>query len=80
MSWALWISLSLLAVEPQNTTIEEIASSGRCATLGETPDQRVSPSPQIAPGQAPLFTFRLYEGRSRQRFANSDLMLDDAGH
>lgn len=80
MTWPLRCLLLLVAAVPQGASIEEIAASGRCVALGETPDERVAPPPLIAPGQAPLFSFRLYEGRARQRFANSDLMLDEAGH
>lgn len=80
MTWLLRSILLLLVAAPQGTTIAMISESGRCVALGETPDQRVEQTPMIAPGQAPLFSFRLYEGQARQRFANSDLMLDDAGH
>ena len=74
----LLMALSLAAVPAG--LISEIALSGRCMTVGESPDARVSVVPRIAPGPPPLFSFRLYEGQSRQRFGNSDLMLDDAGH
>lgn len=57
----------------------EVASS-RCVTVAETPDSRVEPPPQLAPGQPPILTFRYYEGQLHHRFGNSDLMLDDAGH
>ena len=70
----------LLADLDQGSIIDQVASSGRCATLAETPDSRVSSARGIAPGQPPLLSFRMYEGRLHQRFANSDLMLDDAGH
>ena len=80
MTAALKVALGLMAVTAPGNVIEEIVSSGRCVSLAETPDMRVERMPAIAPGQAPLFSFRLYEGQSRQRFANSDLMMDDAGH
>lgn len=54
--------------------------SGRCADVGETADLRVSPPAMIAPGAPPVLSFRYYEGKEHQRFGNSDLMLDDAGH
>ena len=60
--------------------VNQISLSGRCATVGETPDHRVSHDLQVAPGQAPLLSFRTYESRKHGRFSNSDLMLDDAGH
>jgi len=61
-------------------TQQQVADSGRCVTLAETPDARVSPQPMIAPGPPPLFSFRYYEGKAHHRFGNTDLMLDDAGH
>jgi hypothetical protein len=35
---------------------------------------------RLAPGPPPLVSFRYYEGKLHQRFGNSELMLDDAGH
>ena len=60
--------------------IQQIAESGRCANLPDSPDKRVAPPPAIAPGPPPILSFRLYEGKRHGRFNNSDLMLDDAGH
>lgn len=60
--------------------VQQIADSGRCADLAETPDQRVAPNPLIAPGPPPLISFRYYEGKQHHRFGNAELMLDDAGH
>lgn len=60
--------------------VEQVADSGRCVALGETPDARVAPQPMIAPGAPPVLSFRYYEGKEHHRFGNSDLMLDDAGH
>ena len=74
------LAAMLLLAELPNGAVDEIAASGRCAALGEAPDRRVADLKLIAPGQAPLFSFRLYEGQARQRFGNTDLMLDDAGH
>ena len=68
----LWATL----VTPQ----QQVADSGRCVTLAETPDSRVSQKPMIAPGPPPLLSFRYYEGKAHHRFGNTDLMLDDAGH
>jgi hypothetical protein len=58
----------------------QVAESGRCLTLAESPDARVRPKPRIAPGQPPILMFRYYEGKLHHRFGNDDLMLDDAGH
>ncbi len=60
--------------------IRAIADSGRCATMAESADERVSPRVEIAPGQPPLLSFRYFEGQMHHRYGNSDLMLDDAGH
>jgi hypothetical protein len=68
------------AAPPSSPIIEEIAQSGRCADLGDTPDQQVAPAPEIAPGPPPLLSFRYYEGKLHHRYGNADLMLDDAGH
>jgi hypothetical protein len=65
---------------PPKTSVQQIAESGRCANLPDTPDKRVTPPPAIAPGPPPILSFRLYEGKRHGRFNNSELMLDDAGH
>jgi hypothetical protein len=77
----------LLALVAQNgqdpelqQIIRQIADSGRVTEAGETPGQRVSPKPQIAPGAPPLLSFRYYEGKQHHRFGDMDLVLDDAGH
>ncbi len=66
--------------ESAQTLVQSVAESGRCASLAETPSQRVSTEPQIAPGLPPLLSFRYYEGRLHHRYGNVDLVLDDAGH
>jgi hypothetical protein len=60
--------------------VDSILDSGRCLTVAETPSQRVSPKPAIAPGLPPILSFRYYEGQEHHRYANNDLVLDDAGH
>jgi len=77
------VLLSLLLVPEQNGSkdlVQQISASGRCATVGEAPDQRVARPAVLAPGAPPVLTFRIYEGNLHKRFENSDLMLDDAGH
>ena len=54
-------------------TVDLVAASGRCVG-------RSSTVLTIAPGQPPLLSFRLYQGRLHHRDAGLDLMLDDAGH
>ena len=68
--------VAALAASP----IAQIADSGRCVTLAETPDSRVTVKPAIAPGPPPALSFRFYEGKLHHRFGNSELLLDDAGH
>ncbi len=60
--------------------VKQVAESGRCMSVGETPDEKTRGQLRIAPGQPPALTFRYYEGKIHHRFGNSDLMLDDAGH
>jgi hypothetical protein len=55
-------------------------SASRCVAVAESPDARVAPTLQIAPGPPPLLSFRYYEGKLHHRYGNADLMLDDAGH
>jgi hypothetical protein len=78
------VSLLLLA-EPllspeERGLLDAIADSGRCSSLGDTPDARVTTPPLISPGPPPLLSFRFYEGKLHGRFGNAELMLDDAGH
>lgn len=77
--------LLLLWAEPvlspdERGVLDAIANSGRCTSLGDTPDARVSIQPLISPGPPPLLSFRFYEGKLHGRFGNAELMLDDAGH
>jgi hypothetical protein len=66
--------------ETVRQAITEVAKSGRCATLVESPDERVAPPGSLPPGPPPLLSFRYYEGKAHHRLGNSELMLDDAGH
>jgi hypothetical protein len=74
------ILLGFLATVPVETSVQQIADSGRCVSLAESADSRVATMPQFAPGQPPVLSFRFYEGKSHHRFGNSELLLDDAGH
>ena len=66
---------------PEATTlIAKIDQSGRCATIGETAQERLTKRPVIAPGAPPVLSFKLYEDAKHHRFGNVDVMLDDAGH
>ncbi len=70
----------LLLVGLAASPLEQVAQSGRCADLAETPDARVEAKRMIAPGLPPLLSFRFYEGKLHHRFGNGELLLDDAGH
>ncbi|MBV8896468.1 MAG: hypothetical protein JO051_08145 [Acidobacteriaceae bacterium] len=72
--------LLLAALNWQAQAIKDIADSGRCVILGESPDARVAPAPEVPPGPPPLLSFRYYEGKAHHRVGNAELMLDDAGH
>jgi hypothetical protein len=60
--------------------IDDIAKSGRCLAVTESPDDRVAPPRMIPPGKPPLLSFRYYEAKERYGTGNTGLMLDDAGH
>ena len=72
--------LLLTALNWQAHAVKDIAESGRCVTLAESPDARVAPAPAVPPGPPPLLSFRYYEGKAHHRLGNAELMLDDAGH
>ncbi len=65
---------------PESRVVQQVSDSGRCATLAETPDERVAPPKPIPAGAPPLLSFRLYESKAHNRSGNAGLMLDDAGH
>jgi hypothetical protein len=67
-------------VSEATTVLEKIDRSGRCATVGRAPQQRLVKQPVIAPGAPPVLSFKLYEDAKHHRFGNVDVMLDDAGH
>ena len=60
--------------------IEAIVLSGRVVHMAESPSERVSPPPLIAPGPPPVLGFRYFDAADRGRFGNMGLMTDDAGH
>ncbi len=72
--------LLALVASAVDSSIKQVADSGRCAELAESPDARVETRPRFAPGRPPILSFRFYEGKLHHRFGNSELLLDDAGH
>ena len=74
------LSFFLAASQTVPALIRQISESGRVIEIAAPPSERISPPTQIAPGAAPLLSFRLFEGRRRSRYAGLDLVIDDAGH
>ena len=76
------VALSFLFAAGQTVPnlIRQVSESGRVLEIAATPSERVSPPERIAPGAAPLLSFRLFEGRRRNRYSGLDLVIDDAGH
>jgi hypothetical protein len=74
----MFLLLLLFASDPN--LIDRIAASGRCVAVAQTASERVAQSQLIAPGPAPILSFRYFEDRKHHRFNNLDLTLDDAGH
>ena len=60
--------------------VKDVAESGRCTTIAESPDERVAPPPTLPPGPPPLLSFRYYESKAHHPVGTLGLMLDDAGH
>jgi len=68
-------------IDPRvSALIQEIAASGQVVEIAEPAPGRLDVLPSIPPGAPPLLSFRLFEGKSRHRFVDLDLVLDDAGH
>lgn len=73
--------LLLLALSPEAALLTRVvAASGRVLEIATPVAERVAPRPAIAPGAPPLLSFRFFEGKSRRRFGDFDLVMDDAGH
>lgn len=74
----------LMAPPPQvpdrEALTRAVAQSGRVLSIAETPSDRLKPPAALAPGAPPLLGFRLLESKSRHRYGNLDLVMDDAGH
>ena len=70
------VSVDKILSEKVNETI----SSGRVASIGESSSERLSPTARIAPGNPPILAFRYFDGQTRHRFGELDLVMDDAGH
>ncbi len=64
----------------EQVVISAIADSSRSTMFAENAQDRTVPKPSIAPGLAPVLSFRYFQDSVHHRFGNVDLMLDDAGH
>ena len=60
--------------------LDSLAESGRVVGLADSPSERLTPPPLIAPGAPPILAFRYFDASDRGRFGSLGLMTDDAGH
>lgn len=60
--------------------IHDLDIYGRVLAYPGTPSARISPTPSVAPGIAPLLRFRALDRDARYRLGKLDLVIDDAGH
>jgi hypothetical protein len=60
--------------------VRETAASGRVVSCAESPSDRVNPAIMLAPGAAPVLSFRNFDAADRGRLSDVGLMTDDAGH
>jgi len=70
-------------LKPDETTrklIQQIGESGRILAITVNPAERVAPPLEVAPGVAPLLSFRYFDREARYRLGRLDLVVDDAGH
>ncbi len=82
---AIALALCALPAVAGNATAEArllraVERSGRLGLIGVSASERLRPMGRLAPGDAPLLSFRYLEDRRRHRFGELDLMMDDAGH
>jgi hypothetical protein len=73
-------STKLAQSDQTQELIREVGESGRILGIAETASHRVNPPHAIAPGAAPLLTFRSLDRQARFRLGRLDLVVDDAGH
>lgn len=74
----IWIAGALALASPAALEGPELTS--RVLTIGESSSERLQPLGLVSPGQPPLLMFRYLDGKSRHRFGDLDLVMDDAGH
>jgi hypothetical protein len=66
--------------EAARMLIQQVSVSGRILVIVETPSERLTPPRELAPGVAPLLSFRSFDREARYRLGRLDLVVDDAGH
>jgi len=60
--------------------VQQISESGQILEIADRPSDRLDPPPEIAPGLAPVLSFRSLDRQARYRLGRLDLVVDDAGH
>jgi hypothetical protein len=60
--------------------IQQMEVSGQVLANEGTPSTRLTRQAEIAPGPAPLLSFRSFDRDARYRLGKLDLVVDDAGH
>ena len=72
--------LALASPGPKEALTRQVMESGRVLEIAAPEAERIQTRDRIAPGAPPLLSFRFFEGKSRHRFGDLDLVMDDAGH
>lgn len=81
MEWCATVLFLAASAGRLSLLTQEVARSGRVVEIAEPPSRRVEmKTHEAAPGAPPLLSFRLFEGKTRHRYGNLDLVMDDAGH
>jgi hypothetical protein len=79
-TFILFSAILFASPESNHDLVQSIELSGRIAAMPSSPDEKVAPIAAVPPGAPPLLSFRRYQGQEHNRFANLDLLMDDAGH
>jgi hypothetical protein len=72
--------LMFMAGSTVSDLVRQAAESGWVVSCADSPSDRVNPPLMIAPGAAPVLSFRTFDATERGRLSDVGLMTDDAGH